>query len=114
MFGKIKRFGIARPFRCHDFNDGWDNFARLFNHHGVADADVFAFDFVFIVQRRASNSASTHQYRLKHCYRRENSRAPHLNHDVVQAGLHPFGLIFVSDGPTRRFRCETEALALRK
>ena len=114
MFGKIERLGIARPFRFYDFNNSRDDFARLFDYHRVANADVFAFDFVFVVQCRAPNSASAYEHRLQHRHWRENSSASDLNHDLIEACLHPFSFVFVSYGPTRRFRGEPEALALRK
>src|SRR4029450_10954668 len=79
-----------------------------------SDLDVFALNFIFVMQRRTSNSASTHQYWLQHCHWRENSGAPDLDRDVLPPRLPPFGLVFVGDGPPRRFRRETEMLALCK
>src|SRR4029077_12957143 len=59
--GKIERPGIARAFRFHDFNNGWDDFARLFDYYRVTNADVFALDFILVMQRRTPNSASAYE-----------------------------------------------------
>ena len=114
MFGEIEGLRVARSFRFNNFDNGRDHFARFFDDHRVADADVFAFDFILVMQRCPPNSASAYQHRLQHCYRRQNSRAADLNHDVIQAGLHALSLVFVSDGPSWRFCGEPEPLALRK
>src|SRR5215831_11837744 len=86
----------------------------LFDYHGIADPDVFAFDFILVMQRCAPNRASAYEHRLQHRHRRENSGAPNLNHDVVEARLHAFGLVFVRNGPTWRLRGEPETFALSK
>src|SRR5207244_11772092 len=63
---KIERLRVARPFRFHHLDDGRNDFAGLFDHNRVADADVFAFDFIFVVQRRARYRAAAYQYRFEH------------------------------------------------
>ena len=70
MFGKIERLRIARPFRFYHFNDCRDDFACFFDHYRVADADVFALDFVLVVQCRARDRAATHKHRLEGSDRR--------------------------------------------
>ena len=91
-----------------------NHFAGFFDHDAVADANVFALDLVFIVQRRATDRAAAHEHRLKHGDRREGSGASDLNDDVDQTRFHAFGFVFVSDRPARRFRGEPEPLALRE
>src|SRR4029077_3672494 len=104
VFGEIERLRVSWPLRFHNFTHGGNDFARLFDHHGVADANVFAFDFVFVVQGRTGDGASAHQHRFKHSNRRQDSGASNLNDDVLQAGLDTFRRVFVSDRPPRRFR----------
>ena len=96
---KSNGFAPRGRFDFNNFDNGRDDFASFFNHHCIADANVFAFDFILVMQRRAPNRASADQHRLQHRYRRENSGAPDLNHDVVEPRLHTFGLVFVCDGP---------------
>ena len=114
VFCEIEPLRVPWPLRFHNFDDGGNNFARLFDHDGVADANVFAFDFVLVVQGGAGDGAPAHQHRLQHSYRSEDSGASYLNDDVVHAGLDAFGGVFVSDRPPRRFRSEPEPLALRE
>ncbi len=114
VFCEIERLRVSWPLRFHNFNHRGNDFARLFDHDGVADANVFAFDFVLVVQGGAGDGAPAHQHRLQHRYRREDSGASDLNDDVLQAGLDTFGRVFVSDRPSRRFRGEPELLPLRE
>ena len=114
VFGKIERLGVTRAFRFHHLDNCGNHFAGFFNHHRVADSDVFAFDFVLVVQCRARNCAAAHQHWLQRRDRRENSGAPDLNHDVVQTRLDAFRRVFVSNRPARRFGSESKPLALRE
>src|SRR6476660_3357707 len=50
VFCEIERLRVSRPLRLHHFDNSGNHFARLFDHDGIADANVFAFDFVFVVQ----------------------------------------------------------------
>src|ERR1041385_6082328 len=79
----------------------WDNLAGFLDHNCVADADVLAFDLVFIVKRRARDAAAAHCHWLEHGYRREHSGAPDLNQNIDQTRLNPFRFILVGDRPTR-------------
>src|SRR5439155_25917237 len=101
--GEIERSRIARPLGFHNFNDSGNHFACFFDHDGVTNPDVFAFDFVLVVQRRTRNGAPANQDRLQRRHRREDSGASDLNDDVVQARLYAFRRVFVSDRPALRF-----------
>ncbi len=101
VFCEIERLRVSWPLRFYNFNDRGNDFARLFDHDRVADANVFAFDFVLVVQSGAGDGASAHQHRLQHRYRREDSSASYLNDDVLQTGLDAFSRVFVSDRPSR-------------
>ena len=114
VFCEIERLRVSRPLRFHNFNDRGNDFSRLFDHDRVTDANVFAFDFVLVVQSGAGDGASAYQHRFQYRYRREDSGASNLNDDVLQTGLDTFGRVFVSDRPPGRFRSEPELLALRE
>ena len=114
MCEEIEGFCASRPFGFYNFDHSGNHFAGFFDHHGVTDTDVLAFDFILVVQGRTRNPAAAHRHRLEHRHRRENSGAPHLNDDVSQAGLDAFGRVFVCDRPARRFGGEAEPLALLK
>src|SRR5262245_20453599 len=101
VFGKIKRLRIALPLRFHNFNDRGNHFPRFFNYDRVPDADVFALNFIFVVQGRTRYGAAAYQNRLERGDWRQNSSAPDLNDNVVQTGLDPFRRVFVSDRPPR-------------
>ena len=49
-----------------DCDNRRNHFARFFDHDRVTDANIFAFDFIFVVQRRATDRASAHEYRFEH------------------------------------------------
>ena len=95
-------------------DDRRNDFARLFDHDGVADANVFSFDFLFVVQRRARHAAAADSHRFERRDRREHSGATDLDQNIEQLRLDPFGLVLVSDRPARRFGGEAERLALRE
>ena len=50
VFDKIERLGVLWAFLFYDADDCGNYFAGLLDDHGVADADVLAFDFFFVVQ----------------------------------------------------------------
>ena len=97
-----------------DFHDGGDDFARFFHHHEVADADVFAGDFLLVVQSRTRNGAAAHEYRLQLGHGGEHAGAAHLHGDVAQERLGLLGLVFVGHRPAGGFRGEAYGVALRK
>ena len=84
MFEKIKRLRAARPLRFHHFDHRRNHFAGLFDHDGVANPNVFAFDFVFVVKRCAADAASADHNRLERRDRRKDSGSSDLNQDVVK------------------------------
>ena len=114
VFDKIERLRVARPLRFHDFDDRRNHFTRFFDHDGVADADILAFDLVFVVQRCPRNRAATDQDRLQFRDRGENSSATNLNNDVEQFGFNAFGRVLVGNCPPRGFGGESERFALRQ
>ena len=79
VFEEIERLGAAGPLRFHHLDHRWDHFTGFLDHNCVADANVFAFDFIFIVQGRTRNPAAAHRYRLERRYWRKHAGAPDLN-----------------------------------
>src|SRR5262245_40251840 len=96
VFGKIEWLRVARTFGFHNVNHRGNDFTGFLDHNRVADPDVFAFDFVFVVQGRAGDGAATYQHWLERSHWRKNSSPPDLNDDVVQPSLDAFGRVFVS------------------
>src|SRR6266699_5821814 len=49
-----------------DCDNRRNHFARFFDYDRVTDANIFTFDFIFVVQRRATDRASADEYRLEY------------------------------------------------
>jgi len=98
----------------YNFTNGWDDFATLFRLTTVSGrCDVFAFDFILVMQRRAPNSAFRYDHRLSTPPRRENSGAPHFEARCRSSRRTPFGLVFVMHGPRGDFAVNPRARRLR-
>ena len=98
---KTERLGIARPFRLNNLDHCRNHFTGFFDHDGIADANIFALDLVFVVQRRARNCAAANENWLEHSYRRQNSGPPDLDFDIEQFGFDALRCVFVSNRPAR-------------
>ena len=61
---KNKRYGIGRPFIEFHFNHLRNHVAGALNHHRIADAKIFTFDFVFVVQSGVRNNHTANIHRL--------------------------------------------------
>ena len=101
VFEKIERFRISRSLRFHDLHHGRYHFTGFFNHDRVADANVFALNFIFIVQRCARDCAAADKHRFEHGYWRQNPRSSDLHLDIEQLRFDPLGRVFVSNCPAR-------------
>ena len=62
VLGETERRGAARPFRFDHLDHGRNHFAGFLDHNRVADSDVLALDFVFVVQCGAADSAAAHKH----------------------------------------------------
>ena len=109
---EIEGLGTRRPLRFDHFHHRWNHFARFLDHDGVADANVFAPDFIFVVQSGPGHAAAADGDRLQVGHGRQNSGPTHLDEDIVEPGLDSYRFVFVSNGPTRRLGREAESFAL--
>src|SRR5438876_1383829 len=69
VFGEIERFCVTRPLRFYYLDNGRNHFASFLDHHSVADPNVFAFNFILVVQCCARDCAAAHEHRLERPYR---------------------------------------------
>src|SRR5205823_13832383 len=90
---EIERLCVAQ-LRFHHRDHCWDYFTGLLDHNCVADPDVFALDFVLVVQCCAANSTSANEHRLEHSDWRQNPRATNLNDDIEQTRFHALRFVF--------------------
>ena len=79
-----------------------NNVARPLNDNRVAEADVFSFDFVFVVQGGVGNNHPADVDRFQISHRCQGAGAPHLNADVANGCQRLFGGEFVGNRPARR------------
>ncbi len=75
--------GASGHHRAHHLGD---HIAGPLHHHPVADADVFAPDVLFVVQRCLPHRGAAHHHRLQHGVGVEAAGAPHINANVQQPG----------------------------
>ena len=81
VFEQVKFLRAGRTFGFHHLENFRDDHAGLADDHGVADADVFAADFVLVVERGARNRGALHEDRFKFSHGREHAGAPDLHGD---------------------------------
>src|SRR5260221_7889775 len=90
-----------RPVCIDHFNNLRNDIASPLYHHLVADPDILAGDFVFIMQGGACDHDTTDGDRFEIGNRRQDAGTPHLDDDVVERGDGALGGKFVRDGPAR-------------
>ncbi len=66
-------------FHAHDMGN---DFASLFDHHHIADPDIFALDFVGVMEAGMGHHGSRQKHRLEIGHRRDDSRFPYLHPNV--------------------------------
>ena len=93
---------IRRTFFFDNLNNLRDYVTGALDYNRIANADVFAPDFVFIMQRGVRNDDTADIYRFQVGYRCQGTGPPDLDADVVDSGDGLFGREFVGDCPTRR------------
>ena len=72
--------------------------AGALQHHGIADTDILAGDFVFIVQCSARHENAADIHGCQHCHRRQCAGTANLDANIFQRGGGLFGREF----PCRR------------
>jgi hypothetical protein len=113
-FGKWKNLFAARAFSEHDTDDGRNNFSGLFDRDRIADANVFALQFIFVVKRCAPDHRARELNGLQFRNGCQLARAPNLDRNGLQLRLGLFRFVLVSDGPAWRFGSGTDFFAQRK
>ena len=113
MGDEIERLRPFLPLFEDDANHRGNDFAGLLDNDGIADADVFAADLVFIVEGGPRNGAAAEEDGLEFGDRGEHAGAADLNRDGLQDRHGLFRRIFVSARPLRRARGVTGGLAQR-
>ena len=88
----------------------WDHVARAAHHHGVADHETLARDFVHVVQRGVAHGHAADEHRLELRGGRQRAGAADVEDDVLEQGDLLIGRKFVRQRPARRARHEAELL----
>ena len=106
--GEAHRAWIFRPLVGPDFDHLWDDIAGALDDDGIADADIFAFDFVFVVQGGVADQNAAHVHGLEARHWRQYTRAPDLNLDRFEHRFRLLGGKLMGDGPARRAAHKTQ------
>ena len=101
---KNKLGSSGRTFVQTDADNLRDNIAGALDNYGVADADIFTFDLVFVVKGGVRNHYAADIDRFQIGNGREGAGAADLNADIVYSRQSLFGRKFVRNRPTRRAR----------
>ena len=104
--------GVGGPPLEHDAHDLRNDVARASDDDGIADPDVFARQFIHIVQGRIADRDAADESRLQARNRRQCTGAPNLKFDVAYGRERLLRREFVRNSPTWRARNEPE-LTLR-
>ena len=87
----------------HDFQDVRDHFAGALDQDRIAGVNVEAAHFIEIVQRGFHHGDAADLHRFKNREGSEYAGAADADHDFTQQCGFLVRLIFVGDGPARRF-----------
>jgi hypothetical protein len=81
----LRELILSQPARLvgNDPDDLRDNIAGALDDNRIADADVLAFDLVFVVQGRIRDDDPADRHRLQPRNGRQLAGAAHLNADVL-------------------------------
>ena len=86
----LEMFFLAGAFGGDGFDDFGNDHPGFADDDGVADADVFAFDFFFVVQRGAGDGRALDKNRFEFGDGREDAGAANLDGDAEELGLGRF------------------------
>ena len=90
---------------CKDHGgDLRNDIARASHHHRIADTQILATNFIFIVQRRVGYGGAAHEHRLQSGDGGNGAGAANLHVDTKQDGGGLLGRKLVGDGEARRTR----------
>src|SRR5690606_36460171 len=110
VIGKDVRLAVFRALFRDDGDDLRDDIAGALDDHGIADADIFANDFIFIMQRRVGDDDAADGDGAKSRNRRQRAGAADLYLDILDHRTRLFGGEFMRDGPARTASHEAETL----
>jgi hypothetical protein len=99
---KIEGDRLRRALFQEHLHDGGDDFPCFFDEHRVPDADVFAADFVFVVEGGAGDGAAAQVDGFEFGDGSEGAGSPDLDEDVAEDGLGLFGDELVGPCPAGR------------
>lgn len=86
-----------------DTDDGRYDFAGFFDDDGIMDADVFAVDFIEVVESGSADAGAGEFDGLEFGYGGDDAGAPDLEGDRLEGGAGLGGSEFVGDGPAWGF-----------
>ena len=105
---------IIRAFLDDAHHHLGNHVTRTPHHHGVANAHIFARDFIRVVQRRIGHHHATDFHRREPRHRRNRPRTSNLNGNILHQGRHLLRREFMRERPAWRTRYEAECLLLRR
>ena len=110
--GKDIRHGIRWAFGLHHAHHLGNDVAAFFQNDRIAFPNIFALDFLGIVQGGALDrrARQLHGFEVRHWG--DDARASHLKRDVLKHGLGLFRRVFVGDRPAGIFGCRAELVLL--
>ena len=84
------------------------------DHHMVAHADVLAFQFIGIMERCSGDHHAPNGDGFQLCHRRQDTRASHLDCDILEKSFPLLCGEFMGQSPPRRTRHKARLLLLFK
>ncbi len=109
MVGKDVGQGFRRSALRHRSQDLRNDVARALQHHGVANANILAGDFVLVVQRGPRHKHAADIDRLQRRDRRQRAGTADLDQNVLQNRRRLLGGKLPGDGPARFAAGETKS-----
>ena len=97
----VERFGVRGTFFDIDCHDRGNNFAGFFDADGVADSDISASDFFFVVEGRPADGRAADEDGFQFGHGGEDAGTTDLDGNGFQCGFGLLGGVFVGHGPTR-------------
>ena len=102
--GKDKGHGILLAIRRDNPHHLRDHITGPLNDHTVANTDILATDFIFIMQGGVRHHHAANRDRRQPCHRCQRAGAPHLDINGIQQGFGLFGGEFMRQRPARGAR----------
>ncbi len=103
VFGEFDWCFVAGAEVGEDFEDFGDDVAGFVNDDAVANAEVFALDFVFVMQGGAGNGGAIDEGWFEDSDGCDGASAADLKDDIENAAGDFLGREFVGDGVARGF-----------